>query len=170
MLCICNIYDVYVIGEDDILKELELAGFQYLGGPVSTDLSIVDLDVPFNLAFSVAATMNTYANLGVLFVSVPIIYFAISLQESSTGTFPVLKSHSIPYEICLARDISLGSVSQLGVGNVILIMVQLCVADIIVMYLDELLQKGYGLGSGISLFIATNIRLEQELLPLSKQL
>lgn len=27
----------------------------------------------------------------------------------------------------------------------------------IVLLLDELLQKGYGLGSGISLFIATNI-------------
>ena len=30
-------------------------------------------------------------------------------------------------------------------------------AGIIVLLLDELLQKGYGLGSGISLFIATNI-------------
>ncbi|KAK9163628.1 hypothetical protein Syun_004530 [Stephania yunnanensis] len=47
---------------------------------VSADLSIVDLDVSFNLAFSVAATMNTYVNLGVLFVSVPMVYFAISLQ------------------------------------------------------------------------------------------
>ncbi|MCD7450968.1 Protein transport protein Sec61 subunit alpha [Datura stramonium] len=50
-----------------------------------------------------------------------------------------------------------GSVSQLGVGNAILIILQLCFAAIIVMCLDELLQKGYGLGSGISLFIATNI-------------
>ncbi|XP_010248479.1 PREDICTED: protein transport protein Sec61 subunit alpha-like [Nelumbo nucifera] len=50
-----------------------------------------------------------------------------------------------------------GSVSQLGVGNAILIIVQLCFAGIIVICLDELLQKGYGLGSGISLFIATNI-------------
>lgn len=31
------------------------------------------------------------------------------------------------------------------------------VAGLIVLLLDELLQKGYGLGSGISLFIATNI-------------
>ncbi|KAK9116032.1 hypothetical protein Sjap_014979 [Stephania japonica] len=50
-----------------------------------------------------------------------------------------------------------GSVGQLGVGNAILIIVQFCVAGIIVMCLDELLQKGYGLGSGISLFIVTNI-------------
>jgi hypothetical protein len=28
---------VYVIGEEGILKELELAGFQYLGGPVSNN-------------------------------------------------------------------------------------------------------------------------------------
>ncbi|CAI9784267.1 unnamed protein product [Fraxinus pennsylvanica] len=50
-----------------------------------------------------------------------------------------------------------GSVGQLGVGNAILIILQLCFAGIIVICLDELLQKGYGLGSGISLFIATNI-------------
>ncbi|KAG5546058.1 hypothetical protein RHGRI_018284 [Rhododendron griersonianum] len=50
-----------------------------------------------------------------------------------------------------------GSVNQLGVGNAILIILQLCFAGIIVICLDELLQKGYGLGSGISLFIATNI-------------
>ncbi|GER24529.1 protein transport protein Sec61 subunit alpha [Striga asiatica] len=50
-----------------------------------------------------------------------------------------------------------GSVSQLGVGNAIVIILQLIFAGIIVICLDELLQKGYGLGSGISLFIATNI-------------
>ncbi|CAE5964624.1 unnamed protein product [Arabidopsis arenosa] len=50
-----------------------------------------------------------------------------------------------------------GSVGELGVGNAVLIIVQLCFAAIIVLCLDELLQKGYGLGSGISLFIATNI-------------
>ncbi|XP_020425279.1 phosphoglycolate phosphatase 1B, chloroplastic isoform X2 [Prunus persica] len=27
-------YQVYVIGEEGILKELELAGYQYIGGPV----------------------------------------------------------------------------------------------------------------------------------------
>ncbi|KAM7260225.1 hypothetical protein ACFE04_015966 [Oxalis oulophora] len=49
-----------------------------------------------------------------------------------------------------------GSVDQLGVGNAFLIILQLCFGGIIVICLDELLQKGYGLGSGISLFIATN--------------
>lgn len=37
------------------------------------------------------------------------------------------------------------------------LLLQLFVAGLIVLLLDELLQKGYGLGSGISLFIATNI-------------
>lgn len=50
-----------------------------------------------------------------------------------------------------------GEISELGAGNAILIIIQLFFAGIIVIVLDELLQKGYGLGSGISLFIATNI-------------
>jgi len=50
-----------------------------------------------------------------------------------------------------------GNVRDLGAGNAILIITQLFMAGIIVIILDELLQKGYGLGSGISLFIATNI-------------
>ena len=41
--------------------------------------------------------------------------------------------------------------------NVVFPPLQLFVAGLIVLLLDELLQKGYGLGSGISLFIATNI-------------
>ena len=41
--------------------------------------------------------------------------------------------------------------------RLICIFLQLFVAGLIVLLLDELLQKGYGLGSGISLFIATNI-------------
>merc|ERR1739838_613985 len=50
-----------------------------------------------------------------------------------------------------------GDPADIGAGNAILIILQLFVAGIIVIILDELLQKGYGLGSGISLFIATNI-------------
>nr|QWE91219.1 Sec61 alpha 1 subunit [Placidida sp.] len=50
-----------------------------------------------------------------------------------------------------------GPVSDLGAGNAILIILQLFTAGLIVLTLDELLQKGYGFGSGISLFIATNI-------------
>jgi protein transport protein SEC61 subunit alpha len=50
-----------------------------------------------------------------------------------------------------------GDIHTLGAGNAILIILQLVAAGLVVIILDELLQKGYGLGSGISLFIATNI-------------
>lgn len=49
-----------------------------------------------------------------------------------------------------------GSVKDLGPLNATLIIAQLVFAGFAVMLLDELLQHGYGLGSGISLFIATN--------------
>uniref|UniRef100_A0A673HAJ4 Protein transport protein Sec61 subunit alpha-like 2 n=1 Tax=Sinocyclocheilus rhinocerous TaxID=307959 RepID=A0A673HAJ4_9TELE len=50
-----------------------------------------------------------------------------------------------------------GDPSEMGAGICLLIIIQLFVSGLIVLLLDELLQKGYGLGSGISLFIATNI-------------
>ena len=50
-----------------------------------------------------------------------------------------------------------GPPSELGAGVCLLLILQLVVAGLIVILLDELLQKGYGLGSGISLFIATNV-------------
>jgi ABC-type multidrug transport system fused ATPase/permease subunit len=56
---------------------------------VSSDLSIVDLDVPFGLIFVVASSVNTGCSLGVLaivtwqvlFVSVPMVYLAFRLQK-----------------------------------------------------------------------------------------
>ena len=50
-----------------------------------------------------------------------------------------------------------GNISDIGAFTAILITLQLFFAGVIVIILDEFLQKGYGLGSGISLFIATNI-------------
>lgn len=50
-----------------------------------------------------------------------------------------------------------GPVGTLGPINVVLIIAQLTFAGVVVMLLDELLQKGYGLTSGISVFIAVNI-------------
>ncbi|TVU06626.1 hypothetical protein EJB05_49850, partial [Eragrostis curvula] len=56
---------------------------------VSSDLSIVDLDVPFSFMFSISASLNAYSNLGVLAVvtwqilviSVPMIFLSIRLQR-----------------------------------------------------------------------------------------
>jgi protein transport protein SEC61 subunit alpha len=50
-----------------------------------------------------------------------------------------------------------GSLDQIGAGNALLIILQLTASGFIVILLDEMLQKGYGLGSGVSLFIAVNI-------------
>lgn len=50
-----------------------------------------------------------------------------------------------------------GVPSELGWGVCILLVLQLVFAAFLVILLDELLQKGYGLGSGISLFTATNV-------------
>merc|ERR1712113_625663 len=50
-----------------------------------------------------------------------------------------------------------GDLRELGGSNAILIIMQLFFAGVIVFLLDELMQKGYGIGSGVSLFIATNL-------------
>jgi len=50
-----------------------------------------------------------------------------------------------------------GDVKDIGFLTCGIIVLQLFIAGVICILLDELLQKGYGLGSGISLFIATNI-------------
>ena len=50
-----------------------------------------------------------------------------------------------------------GDIATIGAGNAILIILQLTFAGIVVIMLDDMMQKGFGLGSGISLFIATNI-------------
>ncbi|KAJ3175042.1 translocon subunit [Irineochytrium annulatum] len=50
-----------------------------------------------------------------------------------------------------------GDPKDIGAGIQLVLIIQLCFAALLTMLLDELLQKGYGLGSGISLFIATNI-------------
>ena len=46
---------------------------------------------------------------------------------------------------------------DLGIGNTILLFIQLVFSCILLMLLDEIIQRGYGLGNGVSLFIATNI-------------
>ncbi|RCV32954.1 hypothetical protein SETIT_7G044400v2 [Setaria italica] len=56
---------------------------------VSSDLSIIDLDVPFTFMFSISASLNAYSNLGVLavvtwkilFIVVPMIVLATRLQR-----------------------------------------------------------------------------------------
>ncbi|CAL5002919.1 unnamed protein product [Urochloa decumbens] len=56
---------------------------------VSSDLGIIDLDVPLTLSFSISATLNACINLGVLcfftwqvlFVAAPVIFMSVRLQR-----------------------------------------------------------------------------------------
>ncbi|KCV68588.1 protein transporter SEC61 subunit alpha [Fonticula alba] len=50
-----------------------------------------------------------------------------------------------------------GNPADLGLPICALLVLQLFLAGLLVMLIDELLSKGYGLGSGITLFISTNI-------------
>lgn len=50
-----------------------------------------------------------------------------------------------------------GDLSAIGVGNAMLIVAQLFLAGLVLLMLDELLQRGYGLCSGISLFTASHV-------------
>ena len=50
-----------------------------------------------------------------------------------------------------------GTLNQLGGPTIIVIFAELIITGIIVMLMDELVQKGWGLGSGISLFIMAGV-------------
>jgi len=50
-----------------------------------------------------------------------------------------------------------GRLNEIGIQGVFFIFIQLLFAGIIIILLDELLQKGWGLGSGVSLFIAAGV-------------
>ncbi|BHF59459.1 Protein transport protein Sec61 subunit alpha isoform B [Sparganum proliferum] len=70
------------------------------------------------------------------------LYWLRVISASNKGTL---------MELGISPIITSGLIMQLLAG------IQLTFAGLLVLMLDELLQKGYGLGSGISLFIATNI-------------
>lgn len=52
------------------------------------------------------------------------------------------------------------SISQMGLGNAILVVLQLFFASFFVVLFDEVLSKGYGLVNGISLFICANVCMD----------
>lgn len=77
------------------------------------------------------------------------------LYEQCEKLFAILISlgEAIAY-VCVG---SYGEIEKIGLVNCILLITQLTFAGIMVIVLDDLLSKGYGLVSGISLFVATNI-------------
>lgn len=58
--------------------------------------------------------------------------------------------------VCLYSGLY-GPVALLGTFKAVMIVVQLLMSSVILLLLDELIQKGYGLGNGVSLFVAVNV-------------
>ena len=50
-----------------------------------------------------------------------------------------------------------GTLSEIGIQKGVFIFVQLLFSGVVIILLDEVLQKGWGLGSGVSLFIAAGV-------------
>jgi preprotein translocase SecY subunit len=71
--------------------------------------------------------------------------FSVVLTAIQAGAYIISGMYGTPFT------------SDLPGGTVIIILLQLLGAGIIVMLMDELVQKGWGLGSGISLFIMAGV-------------
>lgn len=59
--------------------------------------------------------------------------------------------------LCFLASGRYGDMNDLGIFVSLVIVSQLVVASLVVMLLDEMIQKGYGIGSGLTLFIVTNV-------------
>ena len=96
-----------------------------------------------------------------LLTGLKLIVFDQSVKEERQLFESVQKLFGVILTICTAFVYVVsgmyGPASELGWFTCTLLIFQLSFAGIIALLLDEMLQKGYGLGSGISLFIATNI-------------
>jgi len=87
-----------------------------------------------------------------------IINVDFSNQEDRAVFTSITKFFSILMTIFLASAYLFGGVyGPIGLESSLYIFIQLIAAGLVVMLLDELLQKGWGLGSGISLFILAGV-------------
>lgn len=87
--------------------------------------------------------------------------FDDSLKEDRLLNTALQKVSGVVYTAIIAASYvssgMYGDVAALGSSNVTLIVAQLTIAGAIVVMLDEIMQKGYGIGSGVSLFMTVNI-------------
>ena len=94
--------------------------------------------------------------LGVLITIGEAVAYVVSGMYGDVRELGAWSAILIITQVLQSQSISLASLTRAKFAKNCLYL-QLFFAGIIVICLDEMLQKGYGLGSGISLFIATNI-------------
>jgi len=93
-----------------------------------------------------------------LLVGAEIIKLDLTKPEDRALFTSASKILSLVVAAIQALAFSIGGIfGTITTAQAILIFIQLIVATFIIMMLDELIQRGWGLGSGISLFIATGV-------------
>uniref|UniRef100_J3NEY9 Translocon Sec61/SecY plug domain-containing protein n=2 Tax=Oryza brachyantha TaxID=4533 RepID=J3NEY9_ORYBR len=127
----------------------------------------IDRDPVYWLHLILASNHNTLLTNGIISILLPEVAMKISVETKSI----VLDASAPETSVLLNGSQKLLGIYVTIVGAVVnfyvqnqhfnvntaLIMLQVLCSDIIVIYLDDVLKKGYGLLSGISLFTATNI-------------
>ena len=142
-----------------ILTEIPLFGAKYLGGDPYAVLRVIFASSRGSLMELGIQPIVTAGLITQLMGSSGLIQYDNkssedrSLLTGATKFFTIVMTSAlaIAYIVSGAYGTSLSTVA------VVAIFLQLFVAGLVLMLLDELLQKGWGLGSGISLFIAAGV-------------
>jgi len=142
-----------------MLTEIPLFGAKYLGGDPYAVLRVIFASSRGSLMELGIQPIVTAGLITQLMGSSGLIQFDNKSAEDRSLLTGATKFFTIIMTSALAIAYIVSGAYGTGLSTVAIVAVflQLFVAGLVVMLLDELLQKGWGLGSGISLFIAAGV-------------
>lgn len=135
--------------------------------PLFGNSSLDPADANYSMRVITASKKGSLMEFGVnhIFIVEVVVIFIINEKnhtpEEKTGIEKAKKLFAICFAVLMAITYVTGGVygkpAENGVGVSCLIVLQLTLASLIVVLLNEMINSGYGLGPGFVLFIATNV-------------